>query len=128
MKTKKFPAVEQSTLDRIISLGEEREKAEDGRYPNGFMVGQTQPLPPSSADQALRNAIDALPMADAQELHALMYLGRDGLEDQTADEAIAWLRDAATSRPDEDVKRSLYEKVPLASYLRDGLLLVQTTA
>jgi hypothetical protein len=125
MNNKNFPAIDQTMLDGIISLAEQREIAEDGRYPNGVTLGKTPLLPETPEAQALKSAIKALPLAEAQELHALMYLGRGGVEGETITEAIVWQREQAASRPEKDIKHSLYGKVPLASYLREGIRLAQ---
>lgn len=125
MKTNHFPELDKVALEKIIELAEQRESADAGRYPVGITLGQTPLLPPTEAEQALKSAIDNLSLDDAQEFQALMYIGRDGLEGESLVDVIKFQREQAAARTEKDIKRSLYEKVPLASYLRDGLRLAQ---
>ena len=120
-----FPALNDELLNKITDLTEQCAIAEDGQYPDGITLGETKILPSTPESQLLQATINSLPQDGAQDLSALMYLGRDGVENQSVAEAVEWLRDDASKRPDSDNKRSL-AKVPLASYLKKGKELMLT--
>ena len=123
MNDQEFPTVNSDLLDRIIQLADQRFQSDCGRYPNGIFSGETEILPESRAALDLKQAINEMSCGDARELYALMYLGRDGLENETAAVAIAFSLDQAASCDESDVKNKLFEKTPLATYLRKGLAL-----
>lgn len=121
MNNQKFPTVNSDLLGKIILLANQRAESEYNKYPNGFVVGETKVVPESPAALELRQVIDALSLSDARELYALMYLGRDGLGNETAAEAIAFSLDQAASCGEFDIKDKLDEKTPLATYLLKGI-------
>jgi hypothetical protein len=120
-----FPTLNSVNVQHIISLAKQRAVVSYGKYPDGFELGKTQPAPISPEETTLKNAIDALPTDVAQDLSALMYLGRDGLENQSVAEAVEWLRNDASKREDKWVKQTLYSKTPLGDYLEQGLQIIQ---
>lgn len=120
-----FPSIRQSTLDLIICLSERREHAEYAHFPDGISSGKAKLPPSSQAHHALKAAIESLTLTETEELHALMYLGIGGIEDETVLDAISWQREQAAGQSEAQMKISLYGKVPLAGYLREGIRLTK---
>jgi len=121
-----FPALNDTIVQPIIDLAKQRATVAGQQYPDGITFGETKILPTAPEETALQAAISALPQDVAKDLSALMYLGRDGVEDQTVAEAVQWQRDDAAEREDKYVKESLYSKVPLGDYLEKGLQIIQS--
>lgn len=111
---------DRATLGRIMQLAQRREKDEaTGEHESRFQwtPGRVQ----TESAIGLKQVIDGLEVDKARALLALMYVGRDGLQGASGMEA--WQAEFATAsaRAEVDVKRSLFEKAPLAMYLRQGL-------
>jgi hypothetical protein len=107
-----FPSIPDETLSRIIDLAERRVAATQGG------------MPPPAEKQALREAISALSNADAKELCALLYLGRDGLDGIPVNDVIAIQREEVAPKSRQEITQELMEDLSLADDLLAGLELI----
>lgn len=85
-------------------------------------------MPPPPEKYALREAISSLPNADAKELCALLYLGRDGLDGIPLNDVIAIQRDEVAPKSRQEITQELMAELSLADDLLAGLELIASHA
>lgn len=111
-----FPSIPDDTLSHIIDLAERHMAATQGG------------MPPPPEKHALREAIGALSNADAKELCALLYLGRDGLDGIPLNDVIAVQRDEVAPKSRQEITQELMAELSLADDLLAGLELIASHA
>lgn len=77
---------------------------------------------PRPQEQALQFYLEGLSLTEVRELEALMYSGREGVP---LDEMRAYLRRPEARDPKDRCISKIAETLPLAKYLRKGLLLLE---
>ena len=119
--------VPRPVLERVIRLANAWASEQYGESKRD--IAKTLPIAGvPTAEQALKLEIDSLPLTEAREIHALMYLGREGAEGLPVSQAFALFREGADTQEEVFVKASLCSKVQLASYLTSALNLLNAEA